>query len=142
MGEAVVLDASAVLAFLEDEPGAEEVGALLRGGEVWMTLVNLGEVVYIIERERGVAAADAVFADLIAPARPDGSPPIQWMPLDARLVRKAASLKARGGMSFADTFAMAAAALLECAVVASDPEFRAAETAGISVRWIPKSPAR
>ena len=44
MPEAVVLDAYAVLAFLDDEPGAEAVAEVLRSGEPWMTSVNLGEV--------------------------------------------------------------------------------------------------
>lgn len=60
MPEAVVLDAYAVLAFLDDEPGAEAVAEVLRSGEPWMTLVNLGEVAYIVERERGVEAAEEV----------------------------------------------------------------------------------
>ena len=60
MPEVVVLDAYAVLAFLDDEPGAEAVAEVLSFGEAWMTLVNLGEVAYIVERERGVEAAGIV----------------------------------------------------------------------------------
>jgi predicted nucleic acid-binding protein len=104
-----------------------------------MTLVNLGEVASIVEREHGAATADSVFADLLADQRPDGSPPIQWMPVDEALVRRAASLKARGGLSYADAFAAAAAALLGCPVMTGDPEFSAAEAMGIAVRWLPTS---
>lgn len=42
--EAVVLDAQAVPAFLDDEPGAEAVNEALRLGEPRMDLVNLGEL--------------------------------------------------------------------------------------------------
>ncbi len=74
MPEAVVLDAYAVLAFLDEEPGAEAVAEVLRSGEPWMTLVNLGEVAYIVERECGAEAAEEVWANLRAEERPGGTP--------------------------------------------------------------------
>ncbi len=57
MADRVVLDAHAVLTFLSEEPGWAEVAEILRTGEPWMTLVNLGEVAYILERVFGVVAA-------------------------------------------------------------------------------------
>jgi hypothetical protein len=60
MADRVVLDAHAVLAFLGEEPGWAEVDEVLSNGEPWMTLVNLGEVAYILERSSGRAAADEV----------------------------------------------------------------------------------
>ncbi|MHB8395570.1 MAG: PIN domain-containing protein [Candidatus Dormibacteria bacterium] len=132
-----LLDSHAVLVALEKEPGWERVRAVLRDGEPWMTLVNLGEVAYIVERHTGTVAADAVFADLLADARPDGSPAIQFVPIDHTLVRVAASLKAGGGLSYADAFAAAAAKRLGCPVLTGDPEFRAAEGAGVQVEWLP-----
>jgi hypothetical protein len=77
-----------------------------------------------------------VFADLLASERPDGGVPIQLLPIDYKLVRWAASLKAAGGLSYADCFAAAAAALLECPVLTGDPEFVAAERAGVTVSWL------
>jgi PIN domain nuclease of toxin-antitoxin system len=133
--ERVVLDAHAILAFLEDEQGAQRVATILAEGEPWMTLVNLGEVIYIIERERGKAEADDVYANLLAPQRPDGVP-IRWLAVDEVLVRRAASLKATGKLSYADCFAAAAAALLGCPVLTGDREFTAAENAGIAVEWL------
>jgi predicted nucleic acid-binding protein len=127
---------------LQKEAGWEQVRDVLRRGEPWMTLINLGEVAYILEREQGVATADSVFADLLAEQRPDGSPPIRWLPVDQSLVRNAASLKARGRLSYADAFAAAAAGLLACPVMTGDPEFAAAETLGIEVRWLPGPGAR
>jgi PIN domain nuclease of toxin-antitoxin system len=133
--ERVVLDSFAILAFLARESGAERVASVLVRGEPWMTLVNLGEVAYIIERVKGKAAADDIFANLLAPQRTDGVP-IRWLSLDAGLVRRAASLKARGGLSYADCFAAAAAAFLDCPVLTGDPEFTVAEKAGIRVAWL------
>jgi hypothetical protein len=39
-------------------------------------------------------------------------------------------------MSYADCFAAAAAARLDCPVLTGDPEFAAAEEAGIRVDWL------
>lgn len=104
-----------------------------------MTLVNLGEVAYIVERERGRTAADTVFANLLASERPGGGNPIHWFDINEALVRRAATLKAAGGLSYADCFAAAAAALLGCPVATGDREFVAAERAGIEVLWLPAS---
>jgi predicted nucleic acid-binding protein len=136
--ERVVLDAGAVLAFLENEAGAEDIDNLLKRGEVWMNLVNLGEVVYIVERERGVGHADGVFAELTSHDPVDGRPPIQWLSVDERLVRQAARVKARGRLSYADSFAAATAQLLGCPVVVcrDDEEFKVAESLGVLVHWI------
>ena len=97
-----------------------------------------GEPVYIVERERGLGDADAVFAELTAAEPVDGRPPICWLPVDERLVRQAARIKARGGISYADSFAAASSQLLGCPVAAcmEDEEFKVAEALGIQVRWI------
>jgi PIN domain nuclease of toxin-antitoxin system len=134
--ERVVLDSYAVLALLEGETKAEAVEDVLHQRSAWMTLVNLGEVTYILERERGRAAADHVFANLLAEAGRGEYGPISWLPVNERLVREAASLKSRGGISYADCFAAAAAYLLDCPVLTGDPEFAVAEAAGIQVKWL------
>ncbi|MHB1500509.1 MAG: PIN domain-containing protein [Candidatus Dormibacteria bacterium] len=108
----------------------------LKPGACARRSVNLGEVAYIVERNHGTVAADAIFADLLAEARPDGSPAIQFVPIDHTLVRVAASLKAGGGLGHADAFAAAAAKRLGCPVLTGDPEFRAAERAGVQVEWL------
>jgi PIN domain nuclease of toxin-antitoxin system len=134
--ERLILDSHAVLAFLEGEPAGQQVADVLTGGEPWMTLVNLGEALYVVERSRGKAAADDVYAFLLASERPGGGAPIRWLPVDSALVRRAASLKAAGGLSYADCFAAVAAAIVGCPVLTGDPEFRAAERAGIKVAWL------
>jgi len=130
-----VLDAFSVLAYLGGEPGADEVLALLQKGEPWMTLIGLGDVAYIIERTQGAEAAREVWANLRAEERPDGVP-IRWLPIDDGLVQRAASIKARGGLSYADAFSAAAAAELGCAVLTGDREFAVVEQLGIQVRWL------
>lgn len=135
MADRVVLDAHAVLAFLGEETGSEEVVEILRAGEPWMTLVGLGEVAYILERTSGAAAADEVWANLRADDRPGGVA-VHWLDVDETLVRHAATIKSRGGLSYADAFAAAAASMLDCPVLTGDPEFRVAEDAGVRVRWL------
>jgi PIN domain nuclease of toxin-antitoxin system len=135
MPDRVVLDAHAVLVLLGEEDGWAEVEEILRHGEPWMTLVNLGEVAYVLERTFGAAAADEVWANLRAESRPDGAP-IRWIDVDDTLVRQAAAIKARNGLSYADAFAAGAASVLDCPVLTGDSEFRVAEELGISVRWL------
>jgi PIN domain nuclease of toxin-antitoxin system len=132
----LVLDSHAVLALLETGAIGERAAGLIQESEPWMTLVNLGEVAYIIERRQGKDAADRVFARLLAPEPLVGGVSMTWMPVDPALVRRAASLKAGGGLSYADCFAAAAAALLQCPVLTGDPEFRKVEEAGIEVLWL------
>ena len=135
MPDRVVLDAHAVLAFLGEEQGWAEVDEVLRTFEPWMTLVNLGEVAYILERTSGVAAADEVWANLRAESR-SGGVPVRWIDADDTLVRRAAAIKARGGLSYAGAFAAGAASILDCPVLTGDPEFRVAEELGVTVRWL------
>lgn len=138
MADRVVLDAHAVLAFLGGEPGSVEVDNVLRAGEPWMTLVNLGEVASVLERSSGRGAADEVWANLRAETRPGGVP-IRWLEIDEELVRRAADIKSDGAMTYAEAFAAGAASLLGCPVLTGDPEFRVAEAAGVAVRWIGRS---
>jgi predicted nucleic acid-binding protein len=57
-----VLDSYALLAYFNNEPGGRRVEQILRDAqsgtsEVWLSLINLGEVLYITERERSLQQA-------------------------------------------------------------------------------------
>ena len=59
---AYVLDSFALLAYLDGEPGMTRVRSMLEGAKarrhtVYLSLINLGEVLYITERERGLVEA-------------------------------------------------------------------------------------
>ena len=59
---AYVLDSFALLAYLDGELGMARVRSVLEGAEarrhiVYLSLINLGEVLYITERERGLVEA-------------------------------------------------------------------------------------
>jgi ribonuclease VapC len=79
---AVVLDASALLALLLDEPGAERVKAVLDGA--LMTAVNLAE---IVSHYAKLGAAHAEIEALLRPL------PIQVIPADAALSYAAGMLR-------------------------------------------------
>ena len=59
-----VLDASALLAYLEKEAGFEKVKDLFikaaNGKDLLMTTINLGEVYYIVMREYGFEDAEKI----------------------------------------------------------------------------------
>ncbi len=86
-----------------------------------MTLVNLGEVAYILERTSDTGADDEVWANLGAESRPGGVP-VRWIDVHDTLVRRAAAIEARGGMSYTNAFAAATASVLDYAVPTGGPE--------------------
>jgi len=128
-----VLDAHALMAFLEREKGFDTVAelfseALTTNSRLLMTSVNVGEVLYMTLRECGAgrtAEVERVVSEL----------PIEVVTVDLPLARKAAEYKATKRMSYADCFAAALAAQLKGPVVTGDPEFRAVEK-GVEVIWL------
>ncbi len=128
-----VLDAHAVMVYLEKESGYERVrDALTRASEtgrnLLMTSVNWGEVYYITRREKGEAAADEVMKVL-------DSFPIEVVDVDQPLARQAGVYKAGKKMSYADCFAAALAKTRKAEVITGDKEFREVE-GEIKILWI------
>ena len=115
------LDTSAIMAFLEGEPGAERVEALLGAGHrgevrIFAAFATRMELLYLVEQEKGPA-------DL---ARLKGLMqfwPITWVHSDDGLCDSAASIKAKCRVSFADAFVAATAARMDATLVHRDPEF-------------------
>jgi uncharacterized protein with PIN domain len=133
MPSGFVLDSFALMALLQDEPGAERVQALLEGAgrgehELYMSVVSLGEVMYTIEDRRGVEAAQQTLAFI------DQSP-VQLMDVDRPLALAAARLKAVTGIGYADCFVAASAQLLDSTVVTGDLDFRHTE-GEVAVEWL------
>ena len=62
-----VLDSYAVLALLTDDVGADQVAELLSQSEhvFWMSVVNLGEVYYIVSRAQSQEDAESVVSDIL-----------------------------------------------------------------------------
>jgi predicted nucleic acid-binding protein len=133
-----VLDSWALMAFLQDEPAAEEVEKLLLKAaddkhKLLLCVVNWGEIYYSIARAEGEAIADQKMADLATMA-------IELVPVadDLQLVLEAAKLKASKKMAYTDCFAAALAKLRNAEVVTGDPEFKEVEDE-VGVAWLPRS---
>lgn len=110
----VVFDSWALIAFLRNEPAAEQVEGAWTAEDVTMCSINLGEVLYLETRRlgsKGGAAAIKPAQDELTVVDPD------W-----DLVSAAAGLKARGGLSYADAFCVATAQRLDAPVLTGDPE--------------------
>lgn len=128
-----VLDSFALLAYLEDEPGGGSVLEILAScersqAEAWMSIVNLGEVLYITEREQGPRRAQAAIAAI-------DQLPFRVLNADRDRTFAAAHVKASNPVSYADAFAIALARELGATVVTGDPEFRKIEHLA-PVLWI------
>ncbi len=130
---AYVVDAFAVLALLQDEPGAAEVQALLAGsvaGEasVHMCSVNAAEVLYAVWRRTDDLTARTTIADLQL-AR------IRFHDVDLPLSLKAGALKAQYPLALGGCYAAALTQHLDATLVTGDPEFRQMQDI-VRIEWI------
>lgn len=131
----IVFDSYALLAFFRDEKGREEVSRLLteaaKGScDIFVSVVNAGEVYYISRRKDGEEKAEEALAALL-------SFPVEIVDADFEITLDAARLKAKHKMSYADAFAAALTQKKKATLVTGDTEFRALEgEAGFKVRFI------
>lgn len=128
----VVLDTWAVSALLRDEPAAEDVQRLLVNERSVMSSVNLGEVYYVALRDYGRQLATTMVERMrrsIEIEDPDWS-----------LVRSAAEIKARGGLSYADAFCVATAQRHSAPLYTGDPEIIALDGDDLQVVDLRSSP--
>lgn len=131
--KAIVLDSWAVIAYLEDESAAEKVADIVadaheEGIPLLMTVVNAGEVWYIVAREASAADADTSIKQL----RDLG---IQFVDADWDLAKDAGYFKSKNKMSFADCFAAALAKQKKAHLATGDPEFKQVEKE-IAITWL------
>jgi len=128
-----VLDAHALMVFLEKEPGFEKISrhfaaAAASDDDLLMTAVNFGEVYYIVLRECGPKKAEEI-ESLIQTL------PIEIIAVDWDLTREAARFKASYPLSYADCFAAALAKTYRAELVTGDREFIALENL-IRIDWL------
>lgn len=131
-----ILDTWALLAHLGDETGAGRVRVVLRSAEkneckAGISIINLGEVAYITERERGLAKVHKVLGVI-------RSLPVTVLPVGERIVMMAAHIKASHRLSYADAFAAATAKLTGGKLLTGDPELKKLDGADIKVEWLLK----
>ena len=128
-----VLDSYAMIAYFEDEPGADRVALvlkqLIRGkAKGFMSVVNWGEVYYNTMREQGISEAEKVIVQL-------DKFPIQIIDVNKELAYEAAKLKGEFRIAYADCFAVALSVKLDAAIVTGDPDFKKLQKR-VSIQWI------
>jgi predicted nucleic acid-binding protein len=130
-----VLDSFAIIGYLDNEPAAAFIRDLLKQARkktihLWLSLINYGEILYIVERERGLQAAQKTIG-LIEQL------PIAIADIDRPMTFLAAHFKAQYPISYADAFSAALAQTKSGELLTGDPEFKAVE-GEVSVRWLPR----
>ena len=130
---AYVLDSFALLAYLQDESIASRIEKLLENASkekcrLLLSIINVGELLYITERRGGVAKAQEALA-LIRQL------PIAVVPADEQVVFAAAHIKAKYTLSYADAFVVAVAIQENAIILTGDPEFQS--IAGlVTIEWL------
>jgi predicted nucleic acid-binding protein len=131
--KAIVLDSWAVIAYLEGEAAARRVADHIADAHeqdvpLLMSVVNAGEVWYIIAREASVTDADRSITELKHLG-------IKFIDADWTLAHEAGGFKSKYKMSFADCFAAALAKHRNALLLTGDPEFKQLESQ-ITIGWL------
>jgi predicted nucleic acid-binding protein len=136
---AFVLDTFAMLAYLQGERNGIRVRDILQSvrsdrQNVYMSLINVGEVLYITERKQGIRKAQEVLASM-------RQLPIQFLPADEQAIIAAAHIKANYTGSYADSFAIVAAQTVHGTLITGDPEFSAVQEL-VNIEWLQNPTAK
>ena len=131
--KATVLDSYALISYLEREQGYEEVAKVFdecvaKDREVYVCVVNWGEVIYHALRAGGEKAATLAEDAMRAL-------PMEVVEVNIDLALQAAHLKAFNKMSYADCFSAGLAMKKKCELVTGDKEFKQIEDK-LKIRWI------
>ena len=130
-----VLDSYALLAFFRDETGADDVEKLLNEAaedkhELYITVVNAGEVYYMSSRKDSVAKATQVWEAM-------KKFPLHFITADIDLTLAAVKIKANYKLSYADAFAVALTIQKKATLITGDDEFQnLVGEAGFKVKYI------
>ena len=128
-----VLDAFALTAYFEKEPGYEKVQELLTEAasgnrKLFLSTVNWGEVHYVTHRNYGLEQANKI-------AQVIGTFPIEIVDADLEIAKQAALFKVAHRLSYADCFAAALAKVKKSTLVTGDKEFKSLEDQ-IKIAWL------
>lgn len=132
----VVLDASAVMTFFEDRPGAAKVEELIARAvegkcELLMSVVNWGEVYYSVWRAKGREPARKILGEI-------AQLPIELVDADVELSKLAAEFHAQHKLPYADCFAAALSADRKAPLATSDKDFAQVEKQ-LRILWTTES---
>lgn len=130
-----VLDSYALLSFFENEDGADKVETLLKDAqagkcELYMSVVNLAEVYYSVERREGEKKAVEIYS-LIR------SFSFTFVDVNLALALQAAKIKSKYAIALGDCFCAATAKELGASVVTGDAEYELLDKE-VKIAWLPK----
>lgn len=116
-----VLDANAVLDLIEAGPGSRKVERLLQSAlqqqsSLLISVLNWGEVFYLLWQRRGEETARRTVASL-------SHLPLRIIPVDLSQALKAGEIKAVHKIPYVDCVAAALAVLQQATLVTSDRDF-------------------
>jgi ribonuclease VapC len=131
--KAVVLDSWSIIAYLEDEPSARNIEEIIVNAHehkipLMTSVVNAGEVWYIVARKTSAENADEAIRDIQRLG-------VEFVEADWMLTKTAAAIKSKARMSYADCFAAALAKKKQAVLVTGDPEFKQISTE-VKVHWV------
>jgi predicted nucleic acid-binding protein len=136
----ILLDAYALVAFLAEEPAADEVESLLRAGDTGVTVVNLAEAIDVTQRVHGIPSEQVrgAIGGLIGDA-------LDVVPHSERDAWRAAELRTRHydrtrrPLSLADCFLTAAVGADDQIATSDAPLAETAREEGLTVLGLPDS---
>ena len=128
-----VLDASALLALLFDQPGAEKVEHLFNQAAdadkpMLITAVNWAELLYKMKHKHGEQGWEGALHF-------ERTMPLDVVAIDRELAETAAALKVEHNLGLADAFAAALAKQKKAELITGDLEFKAVEKE-IKINWL------
>jgi ribonuclease VapC len=130
-----IMDSCALLAYFFGEPEEPLVKEMFKKARkhhrrFLLSAIQYGEVLLKIESDISVAGREKA-------KRAIATFPLRIISVDKKLTEIAATFKARGGIAYADCFALALAAREGSAVVTKDPEFKKFRK-DVKIRWLGK----
>ena len=135
--ENYIFDTYAVLGYFLEEPCANTIGNILelarnREIKIYMSIINLGEVYYIIQRryDRKIAI------DLIENVK---EWPIEFVDISHSVIITSGDIKAKYPMSLADSYAAALTLRVRGILLTADKEFEPLENEIIKIKWLEKN---
>lgn len=128
-----MLDANAILDYVQDGPGAGTIERLLRdalrnNAALMISVINLGEVFYCLRSSKGERKARQLIDDLVLL-------PLQVLPVDLFQALKAGELKAIHRIPYVDGIAAALSVRHNATLVTGDRDFRKLGRR-VSVLWL------
>lgn len=132
-GKPLVFDSYALLKLFQKEPGHKQIADALDEARrkdipLYISVINLGEIIYITQREFG----DHKKIEVLAHVERLG---FVILPATNDVVFEAAEQKARYSISYADCFTLVSAIRQNAVIVTGDPDFKKVEHL-VKVLWV------